>query len=87
MNPPHIRNTPKRVPSSTGAFSVELPEAALPGMTFRIVGLTGQMLREQATLTGSARQTVQAEDLPAGLYFLQVIYEGKALAAEKFVKQ
>ena len=70
-----------------GIFTVQLPEAATLGMSFRIVGLTGQLLRTQSTQTGSAIQTVQAGDLPAGLYFLQVVEDGSVLAVEKFVKQ
>lgn len=42
---------------------------------------------ETETAAGIARQTVQASNLPNGLYFLQVLEEGKVLAVEKFVKQ
>jgi hypothetical protein len=70
-----------------GTFTVELPEPAKPGLSFRIINLTGQLLREQYTQTGNTLQTVQAGDLPAGLYFLQVRSEGKVLATEKFIKQ
>ncbi|MDO8366253.1 MAG: LamG-like jellyroll fold domain-containing protein [Saprospiraceae bacterium] len=72
---------------NSGTFSVELSEAGTPGMSFRIIGLTGQVLREQSAQTGVKMQTVQAGDLPAGLYFLQVVSDGKILAVEKFVKQ
>lgn len=70
-----------------GTFTVQLPEPASPGLSFRIINLTGQLLREQYTQTGNTLQTVQAGDLPAGLYFLQVRSEGKVLATEKFIKQ
>ena len=70
-----------------GIFNVELPAPARPGTAFRIVDLTGQVLRTQPTQAGSAMQTVQADDLPAGLYFLQVVAEGRVVAVEKFVKQ
>lgn len=70
-----------------GTFSVELPEPAQEGMRFRIVGLTGQALREQTIPAGGKLQTVQTGDLPGGLYFLQVVSEGKVVAMEKFVKQ
>ena len=72
---------------NSGTFRVELPAPARPGTAFRIVGLTGQQLREQATQAGATMQTVQAGDLPAGLYFLQVVAEGRVVAVEKFVKQ
>lgn len=69
-----------------GTFSVELPVAAKPGLSFRITGLAGQLLREQPTQAGTALQTVQVADLPSGLYFLQVVFAGRVLAVEKFVK-
>ena len=45
------------------------------------------MVKEQSAQAGGSLQTVQVGDLPAGLYFLQVVSEGKVLAVEKFVKQ
>lgn len=72
---------------NTGRFTVELPAPANLGMHFRITDLTGRVLQERHTETGSARQFVQAGSLPNGLYFLQVVSEGKVLAVGKFVKQ
>lgn len=71
---------------SPGVFSVALPAPATPDMAFQILGLQGQALRTQSVKVGSAMQTVQADDLPAGLYFLQVLAAGQVLAVEKFVK-
>jgi PKD repeat protein len=70
-----------------GTFTVEMPEPAQPGTQFRIIDLRGRLVQEQKTEPGSATQTVRASSLPAGLYFLQVVAEGKVLALEKFVKQ
>ena len=70
-----------------GTFSVELPQPAVPGMEFRINDLAGRVVLEKQTKPGLAMQSVQAEALPDGLYFLQVVLEGKVLAIEKFVKQ
>lgn len=70
-----------------GTFTVEMPEPAQPGTQFRIIDLTGRLVQEQKTEPGSATQIVRASGLPAGLYFLQVVAEGKVLALEKFVKQ
>ncbi len=72
---------------NTGTFTLELPEPAKLGTTFRITDLTGRLVLEQKTESGSAQQTVRAGALPAGLYFLQVVSDGKVLAIEKFVKQ
>ncbi|MBK6931519.1 MAG: T9SS type A sorting domain-containing protein [Saprospirales bacterium] len=70
-----------------GSFTVELPQAAGAGTQFRVIDLAGRLVSEQSAQTGTARQTVEAGALPAGLYFLQVVSEGKILATEKFVKQ
>ncbi len=70
-----------------GIFTVELPEPAKLGITFRITDLAGRLVQEQKTEPGSVQQIVRAGVLPAGLYFLQVVSEGKVLAVEKFVKQ
>ena len=70
-----------------GTFTVEMSEAATPGIKFRILDLTGRLVQEQKTEPGSAQQTVRAGELPSGLYFLQVVSDGKVLAVEKFVKQ
>jgi uncharacterized repeat protein (TIGR01451 family) len=72
---------------NAGTFRVELFEAATPGMTLRIVSLTGQVLREQPAQAGRVIQTAQTGNLPAGFYLLQVVVEGKVLAVEKFVRQ
>ncbi len=70
-----------------GTFSVDLPEPALEGMRFRLMSPTGRIVGEQTLQAGSTQQTVQAKDLPGGIYFLQLLWEGKMIAVEKFVKQ
>ncbi len=70
-------------PTST----VELPQPAAPGMTFRVTDLAGRLVLQKQTEAGSQQQTVQTGDLPDGLYFLQVVQDGRVLAVEKFVKQ
>ena len=72
---------------NTGTFMVELPQPAGPGTLFKITDLTGRLLLEEQTVTSSERQIVHAGALPPGLYFLQVVAEGRVLAVEKFVKQ
>jgi hypothetical protein len=80
----NIRIVPNPNP---GTFTVELPHPATPGMIFRITDLTGRVLLVKATDTGSIRQMVQSDILPDGLYFLQVIMEGRTIAVQRFVKQ
>jgi hypothetical protein len=70
-----------------GSFTVELPAPATPDLALRIIGLTGQVLRQQTAQTGTHLQTVEAGELAAGLYFLQVVVAGKVMAVEQFVKE
>ena len=80
----HFRIIPN---PNTGTFTVELPTAATVGMRCRITDLTGRLLLEYPTETGNTSQTVKANTLSNGMYFLQIVSEGKVLAVEKFVKQ
>ncbi len=70
-----------------GQFTVELTTPATAKTVLKITDLAGQTVFEKQADPGSDRQTVHAERLAPGLYFLQVISEGKLLAVEKFVKQ
>lgn len=72
---------------NSGAFTLELSQAATPGMAFRIIGLTGQLLLEKTAEAGSVRQTLEAGALPAGLYFVQVVEDGRVVGIKRFVKQ
>ncbi len=72
---------------NTGNITVELPQPATTSMTLRITDLTGRLILEKQTEPGSTRQIVQAEYLPQGLYFLQIVSELNILATEKFIKQ
>jgi hypothetical protein len=70
-----------------GTFTVEMPVPAQPGTQFRIIDLAGRLVQDQKTEPGSATQTVRAGELPTGLYFLQLLENGRVIAIEKFVKQ
>jgi len=72
---------------NNGNFIVELPIEADQSMVFRINDFVGRLILEKSTEIGSNKQTVAAEQLPEGLYFLQIVVEGKVLAVKKFVKQ
>jgi Secretion system C-terminal sorting domain len=72
---------------NNGNFTVELPNAAEQGLRLKIVDFAGRHLLEQATETGNNVQTIEAQQLPKGLYFLQMISEGRIVAIEKFVVQ
>jgi hypothetical protein len=81
---PHISIFPNPNP---GIFRIELPSTTVSDMSFQILNLTGQVVQMQDMQPGLSTQLVHADDLPAGLYFLQVVSNGRPLAVEKFVKQ
>jgi hypothetical protein len=72
---------------NTGNFTVELPYPATQDMVLKIHDLAGRLLFEKQIDPGSQMQTVKPYQLPEGLYFLQVVSEGKVLVVKKFVKQ
>ena len=72
---------------NTGDFTVELTEAARPGMVFKITDPTGRLVLQKPVDAGTERQLVQAGGLPEGMYFLQVVTEGKVTAVGRFVRQ
>ncbi len=72
---------------NTGVFTVELPAEASAGALLRIIGLTGCVMSETRIESGSRRLALDAGFLPAGLYTVQAISEGRVWAVEKFVKQ
>jgi len=72
---------------NVGNFNVDLLQSASPKMALGITDPSGRLLLERQIETGSQIQLVNAESLPAGIYFLQVISHGRVVAIEKFVKQ
>ena len=60
---------------------------ATTGMRLRITDPTGRLLQDRPTEPGLAQQTIEANELPNGLYILQVLQDGKVLGVERFVKQ
>ncbi|MFN4079853.1 MAG: T9SS type A sorting domain-containing protein [Saprospiraceae bacterium] len=72
---------------NTGHFTLELPAPAPSGTTIRITDPTGRLALEATAKVGSEQQQVQAGALPAGLYFVQVLHEGRVVGVSRFVKQ
>jgi hypothetical protein len=70
-----------------GFFTLELPLPATTGMRLRISDPTGRLLQDRAAEPGLVQQTIEANELPNGLYFLQVLQDGRVLGVERFVKQ
>ncbi|MEO6692461.1 MAG: T9SS type A sorting domain-containing protein, partial [Saprospiraceae bacterium] len=69
-----------------GTFEVELPMHNEIGIKFKINSIDGKLMLEQMTKVGNLKNTIHAEELPSGLYMLQVILENKVIANQKFVK-
>ena len=83
-----VPNTIRVYPNPTeGKFTLDLAAPATQGTTLRIVNLEGQVMLERKAETDVRLQSIEATSLPQGLYFLQVITEGKPTSVEKFVKQ
>lgn len=68
-------------------FTFELPSIAIASISFRITDLSGRLIIEKQADRSSLIQTVEAASFLKGIYFLQVISEGKVVAIEKLVKQ
>lgn len=71
---------------NTGTFTVELPIPASQNTRFRIADVAGRTLLVQDAQSGTARQTIEAGTLPAGMYFLEVTEEGSVRGVTRFVK-
>lgn len=72
---------------SPGYFTVELPQPATAGMIFRITDLAGRLLLETEAEAGTKQHYINASSIPNGLYFLQLMSEGRVLGLEKMIKQ
>lgn len=81
-------NTLRLFPNPTShTFTLELPEPATPGTSFRIAGITGQTLLQQRAEAGSRLQVFDLSALPAGMYFVQVWQEGSVVGVGRVVRQ
>ncbi|WP_373495245.1 T9SS type A sorting domain-containing protein [Aquiflexum sp.] len=69
------------------AFRIELPYPAMPNTSMHVIGLTGQILLNQLIPEGILDHVVNAGSLAPGMYFVEVIQNGKRAAVFKVVKQ
>lgn len=72
---------------NNGTFTVVLPSPAKVSTTFRITDISGKTMIERNAEISHIQQQLDLQELPGGLYFLQVVTDGKVLGVEKFVKQ
>lgn len=71
---------------TSGMMNVFLPDTAIPGDNLRVLNLTGQVMLQQPLNVGAVIQEVDLARLPSGLYFLEVVHQGKRQPTLKIVK-
>ncbi len=71
---------------TNGSLTIEMKSPALSAMMLRIASLTGQVVLEVQMEPGKLIHTVKTNDLPEGVYFLQMISDGQMVSVNKFVK-
>ena len=72
---------------TSGDVTVLFSQPTIKGMLLQVTNLTGRLLLEKTLDIGQKEQSLKANNLPQGIYFVLVISNGKLLAAEKVVKQ
>jgi hypothetical protein len=68
-------------------FTIELAQEPAPGTVIRIIKSSGQVISERQAQAGECIQTFDSGSMPAGLYFVQVMTEGRLIGVEKLIKQ
>lgn len=72
---------------NTGNFTLEWEGLDSKCGTIQVINTLHQVLYTLPISRGVSHLDIQTEDLPVGLYFLQVVLDGKVVGVEKFVKQ
>lgn len=72
---------------TTVDITMELNAPAIDGLSLCITGLYGNVLVNKAATIGNVFQKIEVNDLPQGMYFLQILSKGQVIAVNKFVKQ
>jgi hypothetical protein len=68
-------------------FTLEMAQEPAPGTFIRIIKPSGQVVSERQAQAGECIQTFDSGSMPAGLYFVQVLTEGRLIGVEKLIKQ
>lgn len=85
---PHRTESIRIYPNpNSGEFYIEMRNPAKQGMTLRIISLTGQVLTDKIVDVGHTIQSIDASYMPEGMYFIQVVSDGRVLSIDKFVIQ
>lgn len=72
---------------TNGDLSIELSFPASSKMKMRVMSIEGQILLEKDAESGVSLQSIKTDELPQGMYFLQILSKGQIIAVNKFVKQ
>jgi hypothetical protein len=70
-----------------GHFTLDWQGAPWPEGRVEIAGPLGQTLRSWPVPEGASQMEVQVDNLPAGMYFVKILSEGKLVKVMKIVKQ
>jgi len=72
---------------TSGNFTLEMAQAPAAGTVLRIIKPSGQVVMERQAEAGECIHTFESQSMPAGLYFVQVLTNGKLVGVEKLVRQ
>jgi len=70
-----------------GVLNIELSSPCIEGQFFKILSFTGQQIFTHNAKPGVTLQTLNVSELPQGMYFVQLVFEGRVITTNKFVKQ
>jgi len=71
---------------NTGQFTLDWQGAPWPEGRVEIAGPLGQTLRSFSVPEGAGQMEIQIADLPAGMYFVKVLSEGRVVKVMRVVK-
>jgi hypothetical protein len=86
---PAFQEGPMRLyPNPTsGYFTLELAQEPASGTIIRIIKPSGQLVLERQAQAGECIQSFDSGSMPAGLYLVQVLANGRLVGVEKLVKK
>ncbi|MEO6130809.1 MAG: T9SS type A sorting domain-containing protein, partial [Saprospiraceae bacterium] len=88
VNNPPAKQTFRIYPNpNTGEFTVELKELSSQDLSLRIINLAGKNVMQKKFEEGKVVQNINAGQLSPGMYFLQIISEGRVISVNKIVIQ
>ncbi len=71
---------------NTGDFTVDLDMPTITGSQIRVIDFSGKVVATKTIEQNNPLQKLQLESIPSGMYFLQIIDDGRILSVARFVK-